>query len=75
MSQDYYVERLGQEQITDCLCGLGLPGHVALSFDDEEPDTIEYLGGLLLGMSMIESEAKVVRIEAPLIGLRWALPG
>lgn len=30
--------------MTDCLCGMGLPGHVALSFDDEEPDTIEYLG-------------------------------
>jgi hypothetical protein len=74
IAQDAYVERLGVEGITDCICGLGLPGHVALSFNDQEPDRIEDIGALVLGVSLVEEEAKIVGIYAPVIGLDWKLP-
>jgi hypothetical protein len=60
--------------MTDCICGLGQPGHVALSFDDDEPDCIDYVSALVLAVGTVEEEAKIVRLASPIIGLDWRLP-
>lgn len=74
LTQDDYVERLGEEGMTDCICGLGVAGRVALSFDDDEPDCIEYVGALVLAVSMVEETAKIVAVSAPVLALEWKLP-
>lgn len=74
LAQAEVVERLGAEGMTDCACGLGLPGHVALAHEDAEQDTSVYAEVFALAVAAVVPEADIVRVSMPAIGLDWRLP-